>query len=340
MASILDSAVLVGKESTYGTAVASEIAVEAQADTFKRSVEYLESVGLRGGFHTNRSSRRKVINMGGEGTIGVEFLTEGMAYLLQATVGSATEAQVLTTTAYDYTFATSDEETGDSYTIDVHRVNAPETDGGALSEQVFRYTGCTITGWSITQNVNELATMEFTFDAQDSANTGLSPAATAAASIPALYPDGTPYDWTQATVTWGGSPIHVHEFNLTGDLGLKTDRRFLRGNELKKQPIRQQLPVYEGSMTAEFTDMDAYNDFVAGTERELVIAWNGGADTIESGYDYEFTITMPVAQFSGDTPEVSLGDVPMQSLPFKVLHNGTDDAVEMVYRTTEDTIWD
>ena len=82
MSSILDNAILVGKETTYGTPATLTRAFEAQADTWKREQDALESVGFRAGQQTLRSDRRKQINMGAAGAIELDALTSGLGLLL------------------------------------------------------------------------------------------------------------------------------------------------------------------------------------------------------------------------------------------------------------------
>lgn len=323
MSSILDSAVLVGRETTYGTPAALARAYEAQADTFKRSQEYMESVGMRGGFHTNRSDRRVQVNMGGEGTITSDFLEVGMGQVLQACFGTTAEA-VVTGTAYKQTHTTASDEPGDSYTVQVQRADV----GATLRN--FTYHGCVVTGWSFKQAVNDFLKMEWKFDAEDvDTSTG--------AGTP-TYPDGAPMHWVMCGLTWGGSAIVVNDFELNGDLGLKTDRRFLRSSALKKKPLRASLPSFEGSMSGEFESLAVYADFVSGVERELIATWVGSQIATTGSY-HTLKLTMPAVQLSGDTPTVDLGDTPTQAMPFKVLHDSAAGAaVTCEYTTTQDAL--
>ena len=329
MASILNSAVILGDETTYGTPASTfDRAFEAQADTFKKSVEYLETESLRGNFQTQRDTRRKLINMGAEGTIAMDVTEQGMGYVFQGMFGTKAQAQIGATDAYTETYSTDVDESAVSYSVQVQRADV----GATLRS--FTYHGCVITGWSLTQNVGELLNIELNFDSEDvDTSTG------AVGSPESLYPGGVPFDWTQAAVTWQGVSLgNVMDFSLTGDLGLKTDRRFLRGSELKKRPLRASVPSYEGTMTVEFEDLDLYSEFVAGTVDELVITWTSANEIpTSSGEFYSLTVTLPAAQFSGDTPEVNFGDTPKQSVPFKVLHNGTDDAITFEYVTVDDS---
>lgn len=323
MSSVLDSAILVGRETTYGTPAPLVRAYEGQADTFKRTQEFMQSEGLRGGFHTLRDDRRVQVNMGGEGSIEVDFLEVGMGQLLQACFGTSGEA-VVSGTAYKQTHETDSDEPGDSYTVQVQRADV----GGTLRS--FTYHGCVITSWSFKQAVNDFLKLEWMFDAEDvDTSTG--------AGTP-TYPDAAPMHWVMCEASWGGAALDIQEFELNGDLGLKTDRRFLRASELKKQPIRTSLPSFEGSMKAEFENLDMYADFVAGVPKELILTWTG-SQIAATGEYHTLVLTMPATQLSGDTPTVTLGgDTPEMPLPFTVLHNGTDAAITCEYTTTTDAL--
>lgn len=324
MASILNSAVLVGRETTYGTPATLARAYEAQADTFKRSQEYMESVGMRGGYHTNRTDRRVQVNMGGEGTITSDFLTVGMGQVLQACFGTSAQA-VVTGVAYKQTHATAADEPGDSYTVQVQRADV----GATLRS--FTYHGCVVTKWSFKQDVDDFLKMEWAFDAED--------VDTSTAAGTATYPDASPMHWVMCDATWNSTALDITSFSLEGDLGLKTDRRFLRNSALKKKPLRSSLPSFEGEMQAEFESLAIYNDFVAGTVAPLVLEWDSGIAITPTVENYKLKLTMPAVQLSGDTPTVNLGDTPTQPIPFKVLHNSVAGAaVTCEYTTTQDAL--
>lgn len=323
MASILDSSVSIGAESTYGTAATLQRSYEAKADTFKRSQEYMESRGMRGGFHTNRSDRQVQTNLGGEGTIGVDFLTEGMGYLLQGAIPLDSEA-VEDTTAYKQTYETSESAPAPFYTIQVKRADI----GGTL--RAFTYLGCTITSWKISQTVREFLMAEFSFAASDTSE--------AVGAATESYVDSGIFHWEHCTLNWNSSDIDVTDFELTCDLGLKTDRRFLRGDPALKQPLLADLPSFEGSFNGEFESMSLYNAFKAGTVAPLVATWDYGSVVSGSSTNYQLVVTMPAVQLMGDTPETNLGDTPVQNAPFKVLHNGSDPAITIEYITVDDAL--
>ena len=129
MASILDNAVLVDKESTYGTLTGSwSDAVEAQADTVAVTRETIESVGMRAGMEAQRSDRVVTVNMGAEGSISFDVLNKSFGFLAQGMFGSvAGPTQVAATTAYESTHTTTAADPDDAFSVQVLRTDAAGT---------------------------------------------------------------------------------------------------------------------------------------------------------------------------------------------------------------------
>jgi hypothetical protein len=326
MPSILDNAILVGKETTYGTAASLTRAYEGKADTFKRQQEFLASVGFRGGMQAQLHTRSVPVNMGGEGTIEVDVTPAGYGLLFQSMLGTVAGPSVVTAPARRSTFATNSDGPTDHWTIQTQRVDATGT------IRSFTHLGCVMTGWSLSQELDGLLGATFNFDFQD-----VSTATAAGTPTYTATSDRLPYAWTQCKATWGGADIDLTSWSLDCDLGMKTDRRFLRGNELKKKPVRASVPTFEGTMQMEFESLTQYNAFTAGTVAPLVLTWTG--PIIVAAIREELKITIPSVQFQGDSPEVSLDAMPTQPLPYKVLWNpaGTPTAAVTIEYTNQDT---
>lgn len=326
--SILDAAIMVGVESTYGTPATLTRAFEGKADTFKREQSRIESVGFRADMQTLRDDRVVTVNMGGAGSLEVDALNKGMGLLLGGALGTkAGPTQQAATSAYLQTYETSDAAPADSFTIQVIR---PTLETGT---EPFTYHGCKITGWSLSQSPDGLLVMNFDFDFEDSDHA-------TAAGTPSYPTDATPFDWTQCTVTLDpdGTPetLDVMDLSFNADLALKTDRRYLRGSALKKEPVRNGVPVYDGEITIDFTGVDRYDEWTAETVVDIELAWTGA--NIESTYDYEVKLRMQACHWTDGNPEVSLSDTPVQTLPFQALHDGTNAAVSLTYQSTDTSV--
>lgn len=322
MSSNLDTAILLGKETTYGTPVALTDAYEGKADSWKRENEYLDSIGFRAGDQAMRSDRRTAINMGGAGSLEFDILNKGAGFLLQALLGTVSgPTQEGATAAYTSTHTTASDDPGDSYTVQVQRVGATS---GTI--QSFTHHGCKPTGWTLSQEVGGYAMLNVDFDFED--------VETATANGTPAYPaSASPFDWTQALVEVNSTAVDVSSLELSADLNLKTDRRFLRNSALKKEPCRQGRPTFNGTLAGEFLDSTLYDLFVAGTIVPIVFTWAGAE--IESPHNFELKVTMAACQLTGESPEASIDDLPSQPVTFDVLHNGTDPAILIEYKSTD-----
>lgn len=324
---VLDSGLHIGRETVYGTPVAPTRSYEAYSDAHNRTQEYLTSTGMRSGLHGTRADRRRPINMGATGTIEVDVLNKGMGLLLQAAFGPP----VITTpvggdAARLHTYTTSSGgPTGESVTAQWAR--AP-VDGALVP---FAYHGGKVTSWTFAQEVasEEAGLLKATFEMDYEDET------TDQALATPVYPAATaPYGWPDCAITIGGSSVCMRSFSVNGDNNLKTDRRLLcAGSSLKREPVRQGLPTYEGEMAVDFEDVTEYNRFKDGAVFEVVATWTGAI--IEGSLPFFFRITLPAVQYSGSSPEVTNDDLPSVPLPFSVLHNGTVPLVTVAVQTTD-----
>ncbi len=326
MSSILDQVCSVGVESTYGSPETSTVrSFEIKSDTFTRDVEYIQSVGMRRDMQTIRSDRDDTVSLGASGSIECDILNKGQGLLLQHVLGTTSgPTQNGSTTAYKSTFSTDDTGPTGSYTIQISRVDS----GGTL--RPFTYEGCVATGFNIAQELGSNLSMTIAFDAEaESTSTG--------EATPSYPSSADPFNYTDCVIAIDGSAAaNFTSFSLDGDLGMRTDRRFLAGSATKSQPKRSSVPSYTGNISAEFASLTDYNKFVNGTTFSINASWTGAS--IESPWSYEFVVEIPVAKYTGSTPVASLDDLTVIDLPFIVLDGGSSAAVTMNYTSTDTSL--
>ena len=326
MSSVLDQTVTVGIESSYGSPETSTVrSYEAKAATFTRDVEYIDSYGFRRDQQTLRSDRADTISLGATGSIEFDVLNKGAGLLLQHVLGTTSgPTQNGSSTAYKSTFSTDDTGPTGSYTIQVSRVDS----GGTL--RPFTYEGCVATGFNLIQELGSNLSMTIDFDAEnEQTSTG--------EATPAYPSSAVPFNYTGSVISIDGSATsNFTSFSLDGDLGMKTDRRFLKGSATKSQPKRTSVPSYTGTISAEFANLTDYNRFVNGTTFRINAAWNGAE--IESPWNYEFVVSIPVAKFTGSTPVSSLDDLTLIEQPFVVLDSGSGACLEWFYTSTDTSL--
>src|SRR5690606_38480450 len=265
----LDASVGIGREDEYGALAADVEGYEGQADSWKTTREFIESVGFRAGMQTARADRRNIVNMGGEGELEVDLLDAGAGSLLAAAFDKVTVTEVdgVRTTVAE----TSAVSESPSFSAQMVR---PGTDGIKVA---YKHLGCVATEWSLTAEVENAVKMAVSFDFQDVQHTN-----DPGAIVEPVYPaEAYPYDWTRTAVELrrGGTVVALDatSLELTGERGMKVDRRFLRANELKKTPVRNAVPTYEGTIEGEFNaaSLGLYEAFIAGEVCSLSVTFLG-----------------------------------------------------------------
>jgi len=323
VASILDNVVQLGLESSWGTAVAPTRAFEAKADTFQREIEYIESVGFRKDMQTIRSDRHDTVSLGASGSIEVDILNKGMGLILQHALGGSTApAQQGGTAAYKSIFETNDTGPTGSYTVQVGKTDT------AGSTQSFTYEGSVVTGWSVAADLGAPVRMTFNYDSENEQNS-------TALATPSYPASADPFVYTDCKILVDSSEVGTYtSFSLDADLGMKTDRRFLKGSAAKGQPQRSSVPSYTGNISGEFASMGDYEKFRDGTLFQLEFKAVMGT-AIAGSYYPTFHITMPKVKFTGSTPVASISELSTIDLPFLVLDDGSNAAVKIEYTSTD-----
>lgn len=318
---VSDAALHYGQESTYDTAATLTRSFEAQVDEWKREQQYLESVGFRAGLQTVRSDRVATVNLGGKGSVQLDVLNKGMGLLLRELFGTSTAPTLVgPALAFQQTHSTTKDGPLTSATIQLIR---PFADG---STDEFTHLGCVATGWELTGEVDKFLVLKGEYDFQD--------VVTNVAAGAATYPaNASAHHWAEGKVTVGGTDLDMKKLSLKADYKPKTDRRFLRQNPLKKQPRVADVPEYTGQLEGEFLSLAEYTRFVNGTVMAAVFLFEGAI--IETSHKFTFKVDMPAIQYRGESPEVSLNDLPKQMLPFRVLHDGTNPAITVTVKSTD-----
>jgi hypothetical protein len=305
-------------EVTYGTPVTVDRFFEFRDESLKLDIERIESTALRSGSRVLRSDRWAAGQKSVTGDITMELANKSFGRWFKHMFGGVASAQpdsVGNPTVWLHTFTPGDIPVGQ--TIQVGR---PDT-GGTV--RPFTYHGCKVSEWTLECSVGEIATVQTSILGEDEDT------ATALASV--SYPSSLALmTFVQGTLTIGGSAADVKSASVQGNNGLAEDRYFL-GSQLRKNPLEAAMREYTGTFEAEFESLTAYNRFVNGTEAEIVLLFQGA--TISTTYKYETKVTANV-RFDGETPNVSGPEIVAQTMPFKVVDNGTT-SIKVEYQTTD-----
>lgn len=315
-----DAALLYGHETTYGTAATLGRAYEAVNDPWQPDRSFLQARGFRPGLQATRSNSSNIVNMGAHGSAEMALRMNGMGLLLQDVFNTKTGPTLVAGTTYTSVFQTGSEGPTGSGTFQMIR---PFADTGT---QQFTYKGSVCTGWELTQELDKVLMLKSDFDVQDTDTT-------TAAGTP-TYVVGSMFDWSMLAITVGGTALAmVKKLSLKADYRMNTDRRYMRGNPLKKQPHSLGLPKYTGTLEGEWASLQEYTRFLAGAPLVAQLVWTG--PLIEATRYYTLTIDLPAIQYTGEGPEVSLDAEPQQNLPFEVLWDGTLPAIKLTFQNTD-----
>lgn len=308
-------------ESVYGTPVVVTKFYDFTNESMTREQERMESGSLRAQSRVVTTDNWALGAINVSGDIEMELRPKGHGFWWQHAIGTVVTTQPNAgpdPTVYLHTFVPANLPT--SFTLQIAKPDIADV------AQPFTYHGCRISEWSLECGVGDFAHMSMSMIGEDEDNsTGL-----AVASYPT---NNKAMTWVQGTITVAGGATDIKSVSLKASNNLTDDRYFL-GNVLRKQPLENALREYTGTFDTEFNGLTNYNRFVNGTEATVVLLFQGS--TISGIYKYQTTITMNV-RFDGETPKVGGPEIVPQSLPFKVINNGTL-SIKVEYQTTDVTV--
>lgn len=307
-------------ESVWGTPVTVDRFLDMISESIETEVETLGETFL--GQQNLTVGAARTIQKGASGDLELPFMTKGMGVLLKHMLGAAASAQVGATGEYKHTF-TQDAagHRGLGLTVQIGRPMV----GGTV--QPFTFAGGKVTGWEISLEANGALTVTPSF--------AFASVATATALASPSYASGrVQFVAGNATLSWGGADICVNQFTITSDRDVDLER-YCTSSTVRKEPLLTGQIGYQVEAEGEFTSLDQYNDFVAGTVKALVITIEG--DTIpDETNPYKLVITIPAARLvDGASPTVEGPEIVPQPLTFEALSNGSDEIITIDYHTDD-----
>jgi len=319
----LDVQVGFGEESTWGTRVAPTRFLEILNESVKLDLQRVQSQGLRSGrrFPRKRYNNKK----GAAGTIALEVPTKGFGLITKYILGAiATTTPVGGTLTRDHT-ATPGSFDGESLSVQIGR---PDVNG---AKHPFDYIGAKIVQAEFSGAVDGLLQCTLTLDAKDEQTNQTLATPSYATGIEQFFFAG-------ASLTIGGVATDIRDFSCAISSGLKTDRYFMRNSTLKKEQIEDTADRgATGTFNCDYENNDIYDDFVAGTEAEIVALWRAPV-AIEGALFPEFEIKLGRVQFDGETPSVGGPDIVNQAVPFTTLESlDADPTVSLRVRSDDAT---
>lgn len=278
-----------GKEATFGTAVAASDYVRFASESLNQTIEQVKTDTLNGvvdespyyeGMHTIT------------GDIQFDAYPNTVGYFLRSALGAPTSTQQGATTAYQHVFTPSQANFATncalpSYSIEVNR------DLG--SANAFQYVGCV---------ANEL---DFTFGVDkkilNCKSSFLAKSVTNISKTTPTFDTSDVFTWNMATVTLNS----VANTNISSvEIGVKNSldaRPTLDGTRTINRIIRNGKRTFPIKLTVELQDLTEYNLFTAQNEVPLQIKLTGA--TIASTYNYTFQVDINKFHFNAFPINVS-----------------------------------
>lgn len=321
----LDFQLGVADETVYGTSVTPTRFFDTYTnpDGIKTKWGRVESQGIRPGQRVALSSRFAAYPMGASGDIKLEPLTKGFGFWLKYMLGTVTTVAGAAGDVNTHT-AVMGSLQGKSFTA---QLGLPFNPSGTV--QPFTYPGGKVTGWELSNKVDELlaCTLSCDFQTEDVVT------ALATASYPTA---ANIFSWAGGSVTVGGTAFEVSDVSVSVKNNQAVDRRYLRANPLKKEPI-EALREVDFKATAAFDSLAQRNlvasATAAGAVAQVVLNWVGpimeGTTTTPS-----LQVTVPACRF--DDFSLKGGPAPLeQSLTGKGMWDGTNSPVTVVYKSLD-----
>lgn len=312
MASVLEQAISVGVESTYGVGVTPTISYEAENENWRQLVAPSNQGGYTRDQRAPLTFSDRSLRIGAAGSIRMPVMTEGMVPLMDHLWDlkhPGTDRPEAGATRYRRAWRAGAGGPRGSLTVDVYRVYR----GGA--GVVWRYPGCVATGFRLDVAAGELMTMAIDFDAA-----GESPTA---GSVAPAYPDGLPWIWDDVRVQIG-TPI-VNDDTVTFDgvksVALQVDfgmRRPDDGRRLgvsgRARPRRLDLAKFGGSLEMVPSDIEDFLRWRSDRHFYLTVRADG---TNAAGHRRQFLVGFPNAKYDDVRDRAHRGRMTTRRLPWR-----------------------
>jgi hypothetical protein len=335
----LDSQIMFGQETTWGTGVTPTRSIEYNSETIKYDPTWLEPTALHTGIKYKRAPRASISRTSVSGDFMFDVNTLGMGMLIRNMLGSTTATTTLISgSAYKQIHVPGDFRSL-GLTVQVGR---PEP--GTGTRVPFTYDGCKIVKWAFSLKDNATPNLQLSVDGQGETT------ATALAT-PAFLSGSTTYNFSQAslklggtastsageTTIAGGTPIAAiaTDISLSGSVPMATSRFGLGNAGQKNEQLENGIPTITGKLSTEFAKTELYTPFQAGTAMCLQLDLVGatlGATT------YLFSIIIPAIKIKAAPPNVSGPDLVQMSTDFEVYSNEVDPVIQFKIQSTEATV--
>lgn len=333
----LGSQVMFGLETTYGTSVTPTYTLEATSVGLELQVEHMMAAGLRSGLRVMRSDRQVVNKKGVNGAIETEIYSNGgtpVWWMIKAMGDSRAIGSIKSGASTDktYTIQLGDPASGSSMTVQTGVADV----GGTVRRM--DATGCFITEFSLSNEVDGILNMSATVDGRDyvPSASSVTTATYSSASEPLTYAGGS--------FKINGTTVPIRSFECSVTHGYDVERYQINSTTLKSRPIINALDEITATFTLEFgadsgstwATNDLVTQYRAGTLLTNVIAeWIG--NTAITGTVYPSTkVTLPKCVITSATPTIAGPEIILMDVEVMALDDGTNQPMTLTVVSSED----
>ena len=340
MANGLDTSITIKKETTYGTAVVTNKALEFAEESFSLTPERLKAKTLRSGGKFGLAAKSPIAFRSGAGDLTVEACPKGQGILWEMALGSGA-SNLVSEGLYQQVYKMAD--VLPSYTMQLGLPQFSPT-AGTWSVNPFTFVGCMASSWELTLPNGGILELKLSINARDGKDdiAFVDPASLyPAASVPYHFGSACIYSGTISEPTTtalidtaGLTPIaSVVSATLKVDNSLSTGTRRLCAGGLQARPLPGQ-PVGTGTLVVDYV-ADTFTDAIfADTGFSMVMDFTGAeaADRLQ--------VLVQDFRINGDAmPKPNNGQPLTQTVPFQLFDKvGQTSPIIVVQRTADAAI--
>lgn len=327
----LDQAIVVKKETTWGTAATLSTgarAFEFNSEGIEESYGRTEGDPLRVATFTKRNDRFTPYFSGAAGSLELDVMTKGFGFFLEHMMGQVATTGPTETSVYTHT-GTNADLLGKGITMQVQRPFHPTG-----TAQAFTYEGGKVADWELSNSVDGNLVCALGLDFQQVAT------ATALQDPTALYPTTMEnLTWAGGVITIAGSSYPVSEISIKQDNGLNVDRRYINGSTDKQEQTGGRREV-TWSLAADFESLTQRNRAAGATRAASLAAitatWTGPTILGTTIYP-SLQASIPAARFDTWKAADESPEGISQELSGVGLFDGTNSTVSLVYKSADVT---
>jgi hypothetical protein len=318
----LGSQLGIGKEVTWGTAVAATTFLPVGSFNLKRQGNKVQGQGIRAGGYGPLSGNYAETHEGSTGSFSFEAPTAGWDHLFQNFTGATPTPSIVTGSIYSATFPIGD-NFGKGITIEG---GIPQQDG---TVQRHRLAGGKVTSMEFSCSVGGLLMCSVEVDGKQTTNDAT------AVSTASYATDLSVFPWNSGAFKINNTALTgVREWSIRISRPYDTERYSFGGGGTKLEQIPNGFVEVSGSVTVDLLNSTLLGYVTGDTAVDLDIEF----DRTVNAKIYELDIVVPTVRFQDYDVPVTGPDTVKQTFNFVGQWSGTGDMLSLRRANTGATV--